>query len=244
MKAVKHFDPEKGYHFVSYAVWWIRQSILKAIGEKSRMVRLPIHKVQELLQIAKVREDLRDGRYHSRSEVEMIAQRLQSDYGCVAELLDISRELLSLDTPSFSDNESSPLGVFVKDGGGSHPDELLLKRSLRDDIKGVLSSLPQRESEILKCRFGLNDDAPMTLEALGSRYKVTKERIRQIEQRKHSTILSFLLAVVCLKPTWINKAYRPLEDNQRIVGPSMWQTKSSISNSTSRTMSELEWARS
>jgi RNA polymerase primary sigma factor len=113
----------------------------------------------------------------------MIAQRLHCDCDGVGELLDISRELLSLDAPSFSDNEFSPLGDFVKDEGGSHPEVLLLKGSLRDDIKGVLSSLPQRESEILKCRFGLNDEAPMTLEALGSRYKVTKERIRQIEQK-------------------------------------------------------------
>jgi RNA polymerase primary sigma factor len=182
MNAIERFDVDKGYHFISYAVWWIRQAILKAICEKSRMIRLPLNRANELVQIEKVKKDLQ-GEQYSLSETDMIARRLDIDREHVADLLNISRELISLDTPVYSEKDSSLLGDFVEDKGHPMPDEMVVENSLREDINGILRTLSQKEAEIIQYRFGLNGRRPMSLKEIGSKYKLTKERIRQIEKK-------------------------------------------------------------
>ena len=182
MNAIERFDVEKGYHFISYAVWWIRQAILKAICEKSRMIRLPLNRANELVQIEKVRKDLQ-GEQFLVSETDMIAKKLDLDREHVSDLLNISRELISLDTPVYSEKDSSLLGDFIEDKNHTSPDDVAISNSLRQDINGILKSLSQKESEIVQYRFGLNGRRPMSLKEIGSRYKLTKERIRQIESK-------------------------------------------------------------
>jgi RNA polymerase primary sigma factor len=182
MNAIERFDVEKGYHFISYAVWWIRQAILKAICEKSRMIRLPLNRANELVQIEKMRKDVQsEGGW--RSETKEIARRLDADPDHVAELVNISRDLVSLDTPVYSEKDSSLLGDFVEDRSHQAPEELTIQNSLRADINGVLDTLTRKESEIIQYRFGLNGNRPMSLKEIGSRYRLTKERIRQIEKK-------------------------------------------------------------
>jgi RNA polymerase primary sigma factor len=182
MNAIERFDVEKGYHFISYAVWWIRQAILKAICEKSRMIRLPLNRANELVQIEKMRKDVQsEGGW--RSENEEIARRLDADPDHVAELVNISRDLVSLDTPVYSEKDSSLLGDFVEDRRHQAPEELTVQNSLRADINGVLDTLSRKESEIIQYRFGLNGNRPMSLKEIGGRYRLTKERIRQIEKK-------------------------------------------------------------
>jgi RNA polymerase primary sigma factor len=182
MNAIERFDVEKGYHFISYAVWWIRQAILKAICEKSRLIRLPLNRANELVQIEKMRKDVQaEGGSHS--ETDEIARRLDVDPEHVAELVNISRDLVSLDTPVYSEKDSSLLGDFVEDRNHQAPEELTIQNSLRTDINAVLNTLTRKESEIIQYRFGLNGNRPMSLKEIGGRYRLTKERIRQIEKK-------------------------------------------------------------
>ena len=182
MNAIERFDVSKGYHFISYAVWWIRQAILKAICEKSRMIRLPRNRANELVQIEKVRKELQS---ESRGdpEIQEIAKVLDMNADHVADLINISRDMVSLDTPIYDEKDSSILSDFVEDRGQKAPEELAIDRSLREDINVVLSTLSSKEADIIQYRFGLNGKRPMSLKEIGNRYKLTKERIRQIEKK-------------------------------------------------------------
>jgi RNA polymerase primary sigma factor len=182
MNAIERFDVTKGYHFISYAVWWIRQAILKAICEKSRMIRLPLNRANELVQIEKVRKELA-GNGRGDSEIAEIARQLDMDQDHVAELLNISRDLVSLDTPIYDEKDSSLLSDVVEDKGYKQPHETAVDQALAEEINQVLSTLSQKEADIIQYRFGLNGRRPMSLKEIGTRYKLTKERIRQIEKK-------------------------------------------------------------
>lgn len=182
MNAIERFDVDKGYHFISYAVWWIRQAILKAICEKSRMIRLPLNRANELVQIEKVRKEI-TGSKGEEAEIREIANTLDMKPEHVADLVNISRDLVSLETPVYQEKDSSVLGDFVEDKHYVAPEALMIERSLKDDINDVLLTLTEKEAEIIQFRFGLNGRSPLSLKEIGDRYSLTKERIRQIEKK-------------------------------------------------------------
>jgi len=182
LNAIERYDVDKGYHFISYAVWWIRQAILKAVCEKSRMIRLPLNRANERVQIEKARKIVQGGRGDD-AEINEIARLMDMDASHVADLINISRELVSLESPVYSEKDSSTIGEFVEDGAHKAPDQLAVESALKEDIDAVLSTLSSKEAEIIRYRFGLGDSAPMSLKEIGDRFNLTKERIRQIEKK-------------------------------------------------------------
>jgi len=181
MNAIEKYDVDRGYHFISYAVWWIRQAILKSICEKSRTVRLPLNRANELLQIQKMQRKL----FHDNGEeanAEEIGEELNLDPQLVEDLLSISREMVSLDAPVYGDPTNSTVGDFVEDNYRS-ADDILMNKALKDDINQALSILSEKERDIIEMRFGLNGAIPMSLKEIGELYNLTKERIRQIEKK-------------------------------------------------------------
>jgi len=182
MNAIDKFDVSKGYHFISYAVWWIRQRILKAISEKSRMIRLPMNRIYEISKIEKVKDALQN-KHGLSAKISEIAQQLHMEKELVAELLNISKEMLSLDTPIYVEKDSTLLKDFVADTTYQTPTDIVMNNSLKDEINEVLKSLTEKEASILEHRFGLNGKVPSSLREIGNLFNLTKERIRQIEKR-------------------------------------------------------------
>jgi len=181
MNAIERYDVDKGYHFISYAVWWIRQAILKAICEKSRMIRLPLNRANELVQIEKARKTL-EGARSEDEEIREIARLLDMDADHVADLVAVSRDLVSLESPVFEERDSSVLGDFVENENYVSPEDYVVGEGLKEDINAVLSTLTDKEREVIEYRFGLNGRRAMSLKEIGDRFSLTKERIRQIEK--------------------------------------------------------------
>jgi RNA polymerase primary sigma factor len=180
LSAISRYDVDKGYHFISYAVWWIRQAILKAICEKSRMIRLPLNRVNELVQIEKACKFLQVG---TDSEIHEVAKLLDMDPGKVTELIGISREMISLDHPVYEEKDSSILGDFIEADQYQSPHEMAVEAALQDDIETVLATLDTKEAEVIRFRYGLGNNTPLSLKEIGDRLDLTKERIRQIEKK-------------------------------------------------------------
>jgi RNA polymerase primary sigma factor len=182
INAIEKFDVTRGYHFISYAVWWIRQRILKAISEKSRMIKLPMNRIAEISRIEKIKDELRT-KNGLESRISEIAKELHMEKDLVAELINISREMLSLDNPVFIEHDSAELKDFIPDRMNKSPTDIVLNHSLQDEINHVLQSLTKKEAEIIEYRFGLNGKMPASLREIGRHFNLTKERIRQIEKR-------------------------------------------------------------
>ncbi len=181
INAIERYDVDKGYHFISYAVWWIRQAILKAVCEKSRLIRLPLNRANELVQIEKARKVLEGSRTEDE-EIREIARLLGMESDHVADLVAVSRELVSLETPVFDERDSSTVGDFVENSAYVSPEDYAIEENLKADINAVLSTLSDKEREVVEYRFGLNGRRAMSLKEIGDRFSLTKERIRQIEK--------------------------------------------------------------
>lgn len=181
IKAAKKFDETRGFKFISYAVWWIRQSILQALAEQSRIVRLPLNRVGTLNKIGKAYSNL-EQEFEREPSANELAQELDMDVSDISEVLKISSRSVSMDAP-FSQGEENRLIDILPDDNQSAPDEVLMNDSLKSEINRVLSTLNDREAEVLKLYFGLYEDHSYTLEEIGEKFNLTRERVRQIKEK-------------------------------------------------------------
>ncbi|MBQ5391811.1 MAG: RNA polymerase sigma factor RpoD/SigA [Spirochaetales bacterium] len=186
LTAIDKFEPEKGYHFISYAVWWIRQAILKAIGEKSRMIRLPMNKSADLIQILQAKSNLEKNGYDDAS-IEAIAAECGMDAQDVLEIMQIARDVSSLDAPVNSEEDTS-FGDFLE-SDEPRPEEVVMDEALKNSVHKILGTLSEKERGIITLRFGLDNNKALSLKEVGEIYNLTKERIRQIEKKVLSNLL-------------------------------------------------------
>nr|MBI1231133.1 sigma-70 family RNA polymerase sigma factor [Cytophagales bacterium] len=181
IKAAQRFDETRGFKFISYAVWWIRQSILQALAEQSRIVRLPLNRVGSLNKISKTFSEL-EQKFEREPSPEELAEVLEVTAGEVVDTMKISGRHVSMDAPFVQGEENSLLDVLENDGE-TKPDDGLMTDSLRKEVQRALSTLTQREADVITLYFGLNGEHAMTLEEIGEKFNLTRERVRQIKEK-------------------------------------------------------------
>lgn len=181
IKAAQRFDETRGFKFISYAVWWIRQSILQALAEQSRIVRLPLNRVGSLNKISKAFSEL-EQKFEREPSPEELAEVLEVTANEVVDTMKISGRHVSMDAPFVQGEENSLLDVLANDGEHT-PDSELMNASLRKEVQRALSTLTQREADVITSYFGLNGEHTMTLEEIGEKFTLTRERVRQIKEK-------------------------------------------------------------
>ncbi|GCC53126.1 RNA polymerase sigma factor RpoD [Chryseotalea sanaruensis] len=197
IKAAQRFDETRGFKFISYAVWWIRQSILQALAEQSRIVRLPLNRVGSLNKISKTFSEL-EQKYEREPSPEELAEVLDVSTAEVVDTMKISGRHVSMDAPFVQGEENSLLDVLENDSEET-PDSGLMNDSLRKEVQRALSTLTQREADVITLYFGLNGEHAMTLEEIGEKFNLTRERVRQIKEK----------AIRRLRHTSRSKALKP-----------------------------------
>ena len=181
MKAAEKFEPERGFKFSTYATWWIRQAITRAIADQARTIRIPVHMVETINKVKKVSSQLLHKNGHEPT-AEEISLELAMPVDKVREIMRVAQEPVSLETP-IGEEEDSHLGDFIPDDDAPAPADAASHTLLKEQLEDVLSSLTEREAKVLRLRFGLEDGRPRTLEEVGKEFDVTRERIRQIEAK-------------------------------------------------------------
>lgn len=181
IKAAERFDETRGFKFISYAVWWIRQSILQALAEHSRIIRLPLNRVGTISKITKEAEVL-EQQYERTPRQDEIAKGLEMRSHEVSDAIRISKRHHSLNTP-FREGEKNALIDVIQDDGQPMPDNPLMGESLKQEIRGALSTLKERERDVIKMYFGIDRDYALTLNEIGEEFSLTRERVRQIKEK-------------------------------------------------------------